>query len=60
MSPVMISGPGLKPSGALCAARGAEFPELLLKSKSSGSVKQLNIFLNMALILHFRARFRRS
>ena len=40
----MISGPGVIPSGALCIGRGAEFPELLLKSKSNGSVKQLNIF----------------
>ena len=39
MFPAMTSGPGLKPSGALCADWGAEFPELLLKSKSSGSVK---------------------
>ncbi len=46
----MISGPGLKPSGALCAGVGAEFPELPLKSKSSVSVKQFNIFVSIVLI----------
>ena len=56
MSPVMISGPGLRPSGTLCPVPGAEFPELLLKSKSRGSAKQFNIFFNMALTPHFRAR----
>jgi hypothetical protein len=35
----MISGPKLKPSGALCGDRGAKVPELMLKNKSSGSAK---------------------
>jgi hypothetical protein len=48
MFPAMISGPALNPSGALCSGRGAEFPELLLNSKSSGSMKQRKILLSMA------------
>ena len=54
----MASGPGLKVSGTLCAGRGAEFPELLLKSKSSGSAKQLSIFFNMAQISPIQGPFR--
>ena len=46
----MMSGPGVIPSGALCAAMGAEIPELVPKSKSSVSVKQFNIFVSIVLI----------
>src|ERR1044072_7375303 len=51
ISPVTMSGPGLRPSGTLCGAPGAEVPELLLKRKSSGSATQHNLFLNLAGIL---------